>query len=80
MLPPATRSTNLSRISLSSSEHCGVKHFIQQYIQTRDVKPADRPERRLISALLDYPCAVRVSLYELNAWLDSRLGLRALHP
>ncbi|VVO23048.1 hypothetical protein PS723_04373 [Pseudomonas fluorescens] len=74
------RSTKLGQIYLSSSEHCGIEHFITQYIQTRDIESTDGARQSLLAALEDYPCAVRVALYELNAWLDNRLGLRALHP
>ncbi|MNJ71924.1 hypothetical protein D3C77_685210 [compost metagenome] len=32
------------------------------------------------AALRDFSCAAPVMLFELNAWLDNRLGLKALHP
>ena len=75
-----TRSTNLSMIHLSSSEFCCIERFITQYIQTRDIEPTEGARQRLLAALEDYPRAVRVALYELNAWLDNRLQLRAFHP
>jgi len=81
MSPSATsRSPNLDQVHLSSSEQCCIERFITQYIQTRDIEPTDRSRQRLLAALEDYPCATRVTLYELNAWLDNRLELRALHP
>lgn len=79
-LSATSRSTNLGQIHLSSSEQCCIERFITQYIQTRDIEPTDGARQRLLAALENYPCAVRVALYELNAWLDKRLGLRASHP
>lgn len=80
-LATSTRSMNLSQIHLSSSEHCGLEYFITQYIQSRDIEPTDHIRQGLLAALEDYyPCTIRVTLYELNAWLDNRLGLRASHP
>lgn len=75
-----TRSTTPDQVYLSSSERCCIEHFITQYIQTRDIGRTDGARQRLLVALEDYPCTVRVALYELNAWLDNRLGLRASHP
>ncbi|CAN7561874.1 hypothetical protein [Pseudomonas umsongensis] len=75
-----SRSTNLGQIYLSSSEQCCIERFITQYIQTRDIEPTDGARQRLLAALEDYPRAARVALYELNAWLDRRLGLKAKHP
>lgn len=72
--------TRLDRVHLSSSEHYDIELFITQYIQTRGIEPTDDARQSLLAALEDYPCAERVALYELNAWLDNRLGLRALHP
>ena len=71
-----TRSTKPDQVHLSSSERC----CITQYIQTRDIEPTDGARQILLAALEDYSWAVRVALYELNAWPDNRLGLRALHP
>ena len=67
-------------IHLSSSEFCCIERFITQYIRTRDIEPTEGARQRLLAALEDYPRAVRVALYELNAWLDNRLQLRAFHP
>jgi len=75
-----TRSTKPDQVHLSSSERCCIEYFITQYIQTRDIEPTDGARQILFAALEDYSWAVRVALYELNAWLDNRLGLRALHP
>lgn len=79
MPSPATsaRSTNLEHVNLSSSEQCSIEHFVTQYIQTREIEPNDNARQVFLAALKDYPCTARVSLYELNAWLDNRLGLRA---
>ena len=74
------RSTNLKKIHLSSSENCSIECFIDQYIDSRDIPPASQVRWSLLEALEEFPSAGRVSLYELNAWLDSRLQLRSLHP
>jgi len=79
-LSTTNRSTNLDQIYLSSSEQCCIERFITQYIQTRDIEPTDGARQRLLAALEDYPRVARVALYELNAWLDNRLGLKAKHP
>ena len=78
-LSASSRSTNLDQIYLSSSEQCCIERFITQYIQTRDIEHADCARQRLLEALEDYPCAERVALFELNAWLDNRLGFRSMH-
>ena len=79
-LSTTNRSTNLDQVHLSSLERCSVEHFITQYIQTRNIEPTDDARQHLLAALEDYPRVVRVTLYELNAWLDKRLGLKAKHP
>lgn len=79
-LSASSRSTNLDQIYLSSSEQCCIERFVTQYIQTRDIEPTDGARQRLLAALEDYPRVARVALYELNAWLDNRLGLKAKHP
>ena len=79
-LSASSRSTNLDQIYLSSTEQYCIERFITQYIQTRDIEPTDGARQRLLAALEDYPRVARVALYELNAWLDSRLGLKAKHP
>lgn len=73
-------STNLKTIHLSSSENCSLECFLDQYIDSRDIPPASQARWSLLKAIDEFPSAERVSLYELNAWLDSRLQLRALHP
>ena len=78
-LTTSTPSTKLDQVHLSSSERCCIERFITQYIQTRDIEHADCARQRLLEALEDYPCAERVALFELNAWLDNRLGFRAVH-
>ena len=79
-LSASSRSTNLDQIYLSSSERCSVEQFITQYIQTRALEPTEDARQHLLVALEDYPRVFRVTLYELNAWLDNRLGLKAKHP
>jgi hypothetical protein len=71
----------LNPIYLSSSEHCCIEDFITQYIRTRGIKTVEDARQSLLDVLEGYPpCPVRVTLYELNAWLDNRLGFRAWHP
>lgn len=81
MSSPATStpSMKLDQVHLSSSEHCCIERFITQYIQTRDIEPADKARQSLLAVLKNYPSTGHVALYELNAWLDSRLGFRAMH-
>lgn len=68
---------NLGLISLSSSEHCDIEYFVDQYILTREIERTKKIRRDLLAALMHYPPTARVSMFELNAWLDNRLGLRA---
>ena len=79
-LTTSTPSRKLDQVHLSSSERCCIERFITQYIQTRDIELTDGARQRLLAALEDYPRVARVALYELNAWLDNRLGLKAKHP
>jgi hypothetical protein len=43
--------------------------------------PSDAEFRNeVIEALREFSCTAPVMLFEMNAWLDNRLGLKALHP
>lgn len=67
-------------IIISSSEHYSINSFIDQYTETRSTQPDAALRNEVIRALRDFSCTAPVMLYEMNAWLDIRLGLKALHP
>ena len=67
-------------IIISSSERCSIDSFIDQYVKTRAVQPDAELRNEVIEALRAFSCTAPVMLYEMNAWLDSRLGLKVLHP
>lgn len=82
-MPPPAQSSNspkLNLIHLSSSESYGIEPYITQYIQSRSIASASYVRESLLAAIEDFPCSGRVSVYELNAWLDSRLELRSSYP
>lgn len=67
-------------IIISSSERCSIDRFIDQYVETRTLQPDAELRNEVVEALRAFSCTAPVMLYEMNAWLDSRLGLKVLHP
>ncbi|SEM52533.1 hypothetical protein SAMN04487857_102445 [Pseudomonas sp. ok272] len=68
------------QIIVSSCEQFSIECFIDQYVSTRGV-PSDAELRNaVIEALRAFSCTAPVMLFEMNAWLDNCLGLKALHP
>lgn len=72
--------TSLDKIIVSNSEHCSIECFIDQYVKTRGVQSDAELRNDVIETLRRFSCTAPVMLFELNAWLDSCLGLKALHP
>lgn len=72
--------SNPEHIIISNSERCSIECFIDQYVETRAVQPCIELRNEAIETLGEFSCTAPVMLYEMNAWLDDRLGLKALHP
>lgn len=82
MPPQPARSypSSPDQIIISNTEHYSIECFVDQYVETRGVHSDAVFRNEVIAALRDFSCADPVMLFELNAWLDNRLGLKALHP
>lgn len=61
---------SLSTIFISSKETCDINWFVNQYIESRNLRSRPQAEHEVFAALRDYPGIAPVRLYELNAWLD----------
>lgn len=72
--------SNPNHIIISSSEHCSVECFIDQYVESRGVPSDTEFRNEAIEALREFSCTAPVMLFEMNAWLDKCLGLKAFHP
>lgn len=69
-----------ANIIISNAEQCPIDSFIDQYVETRAMQPDAKLRNEVMEALCDFSCTAPVMLYEMNAWLDCRLSLKALHP
>ncbi|EJM27509.1 hypothetical protein [Pseudomonas sp. GM25] len=61
---------SLSTIYISRKETCDIHWFVNQYIESRDLRARPHARDEVFDALRDYPGMAPVRLYELNAWLD----------
>lgn len=75
MLPESTQQypQSLNRIFISRSETCDIHGFVEQYIESRNLRGNYQALQDVATALKDYPGVAPVRLYELNAWLDRTL-------
>lgn len=71
---------NLARVYLTKTEHYPLDCFIEQYINTRNLRSIPNIKEILISTLENYRGKHPVMVNELNAWIDKTLGYRAAHP
>ncbi|MDD1016691.1 hypothetical protein [Pseudomonas rubra] len=78
--PARPYTSSAGQIIISSSEHCSIGCFINQYVESRGLQSDAGFSNEVTAALRDFFCAAPVKMFELNAWLDNRLGLKALHP
>lgn len=78
--PARNYPASLNVIYVSKFEHCSIESFIDQYLASRALQPDTKRRNQVIEALLRFSDAAPVMLYQINAWLDKRLGLKASHP
>lgn len=71
---------SFNRIHISASENYTIECYVDHYINSRMSLCSAEDRDNIVQALSEYPGCILVMLYEMNAWLDNRLGLKALYP